>query len=100
VGQRDAGSLDDVADLSGSVGACGDDFAVLFDGGLLEAVEIVEEWLPLRLDVPGLAQAGQLLGECQPKEGAEDVAADGGIRLVVDRPRVKAGLAARRSAST
>lgn len=41
--QGDAGGLEDAADLAGDGGAGGDAFAVDFDGGLLEAVEVPEQ---------------------------------------------------------
>ena len=40
------------------MGPGGDDLAVLFDGCLLEAVEIVEQRLPFGFEALGLAQAG------------------------------------------
>jgi len=46
VWESDAGSLEDVADLTGDVGPSGDDAPTLFDGGLLEAVEVAQQWLP------------------------------------------------------
>ena len=44
VGQRDAGGLEDIADLAGDVGPRGDDLAALFDGCLLEPVEIAPQF--------------------------------------------------------
>ena len=74
------------------MGAGGDDLAVLLDGGLLDSVEIIEQALPFGLEAPGLAQAGQFLGQNQGEEGAEDMAADGGIGLMEDRAGVEGGL--------
>ena len=53
VGQRDAGGLEDIADLAGDVGPRGDDLAALLDGCLLEPVEIVQQLLPFGLEAPG-----------------------------------------------
>lgn len=47
--QRDAGCLEDIPHLARNVGAGGNDLAVLFDGGFLKAIEIVEERLPFGL---------------------------------------------------
>ena len=38
--QRDAGGLEDAADLAGDRGAGGDALAILLDGSLLEAIEM------------------------------------------------------------
>ena len=48
------------------MGTGGNDLAVLLDGGLLEAVEIVEQGLPLRFQPFCFAQAGQFLGQRDP----------------------------------
>ena len=91
VGQSDAGGLEDIVDLAGDVGPRGDDLAALFDGCLLEPIEIVQQLLPFGLEAPGAAQAVQLLGEGQGQEGTENVAADRGVSLVKDRPGRRAG---------
>ena len=83
--EGDTGSLEDAADLTGDGGAGGDALAVLLDGGLLETVEIAQQIGPFDGDTGGSAPIGQLLVEHQGQEGAEDVAADGGIGGVVDR---------------
>ncbi len=41
--EGDAGGLEDPADLTGNHGTGSDALAVLFDGGLLEAVEIAQQ---------------------------------------------------------
>jgi hypothetical protein len=41
--QGDAGGLEDAADLAGHGSAGGDGFAVLLDGRLLQAVEVVQQ---------------------------------------------------------
>ena len=61
VRQRNAERLEDVSDLPGDVGPGGDNLAVLLDGRLLKAVEIVEKRLPFGLQAFFLAQAGQFL---------------------------------------
>ena len=53
--ERDACGLEDVANLACYVRAGGDHLAVLFDRGLLEAVEIVEQRLPFGLEALVLA---------------------------------------------
>ncbi len=83
--EGDAGGLKDPADLTGNPGTGSDALAVLFDGGLLEAVEIAQQIAPFDGDIGGPALIGQLLLEHQGQEGAEDVATDGGIGRVVDR---------------
>ena len=45
------------------MGPGANELAVLLDGGLLEAVEIVEQGLPLRFQPFCFAQAGQFLGQ-------------------------------------
>ena len=51
--QRDTGGLEDIAHLARDVGAGGNDLAALFDGGLLQAIEIVEKRLPFGLEANG-----------------------------------------------
>ena len=58
--ERDAGGLKGGAHLACYVRAGGNDLAVLFDGGLLEAVEIVEQRLPFGLKALVMAQPRQL----------------------------------------
>lgn len=55
-------------------------------------VEVIEERLPFGLEVLGLAQPGQFLGDGKCQERAENMAADGSIGLVEDRPGIEAGL--------
>ncbi len=52
-------------------GAYGNDLAVLFDGGLLEAVEIVEQRLPFGLEALVLTQPCYFLGKREGKERDE-----------------------------
>jgi hypothetical protein len=74
------------------MGAGGDDLAILFDGRLLQTVEIVEERLPFGVQALFLAKAGQLLGKSEREERDEHMAADSGIGLVEDGPGVEAGV--------
>ncbi len=50
-----AGGLEDPADLTGNHGTGRDALAVLFDGGLLEAVEIAQQIAPFDGDLGGPA---------------------------------------------
>ena len=50
-----ADSLEGASHVACDVRACGNDLAILFDGGLLEAVEIVEKRLPFGLEALVLA---------------------------------------------
>lgn len=70
----------------------GNGLAVLFDCGLLEAIEIVEQRLRFRLEALGLAQAGQFLGQDEGEERTKHMPADGSVGLMEDRPDVKARL--------
>jgi hypothetical protein len=83
--QGDAGGLEDAANLAGDSGAGGDALAVFFDRGVLETVEIAQQVGPFDDEAVALAQIGQLLLQRQGEERAEHMAADGGIRGVVDR---------------
>ena len=51
--------------------------SVLFDGRLLEAVEIAQRRLPFGFEPFGIAQADQLLRKDKGEERAEHMAADG-----------------------
>lgn len=74
------------------MGPGGNDLAVLFDGGLLEAVEVVEQGLPCRRQPLGLTRAGQFLGQRQGQELAKHMTADRCIGLMEDWPGIEAGL--------
>ena len=77
--QRDAGGLEDAADLAGDGGAGGNALAVLLDGCLLQAIEIAQQIGPFNDEAAALAQVGQLLLQHQREERAEHMAADGDI---------------------
>ena len=51
LGQGDANRLEHRSDLTRDMGPGGDGLAVLLDGGLLEAIKIIEQWLPFGLQV-------------------------------------------------
>ena len=51
--ERDADGLEDTTDLASDGGTGGDAFAVLFDGGLLQAVEIAQQVAPFDGDIGG-----------------------------------------------
>ena len=59
--QGDASGLEDAAYLPGDVCPCGDGLAILLDGHLLKAVEIIEQRLPLGLEAVYLACSNPLL---------------------------------------
>ena len=64
-GERDAGGLEDAADHSGCRRPHGNGLAVLLDGRLLQAIEIIEERLPFGFEALFLASAHEFLGERQ-----------------------------------
>ncbi len=63
--ERDGDSLENLPDLAGNVGAGGDALAVLFDGGLLQAVEIADQVTPFDDDAGSAATVRQFLLEHQ-----------------------------------
>jgi len=82
--QADAGGLEDGFDLAFDASPAGDGFAVLFDHGLLQPVEIAQERAPLGLAAGRLAAGLESLAQDLREEGAENVPWDGGIRGVID----------------
>ena len=88
--QRDARGLEYRAYHPCCRRADGDGFAVLFDSGFLKAIEIVEEWLPFRLEPLFLTQAGEFLCQRQGQERYKHMAADSSIGLVKDGAGVEA----------
>jgi len=66
--QRDAGGLEDAADLAGDGGAGGDALSVLVDGRLLQAVEIAEQVGPFDGDAGGAAAVRQVFVEYEREE--------------------------------
>ena len=74
--QGDAGGLGDLADLALDMGSGGDALAVFLDGGLLQAVEIADQVVPVDDDAGGAAAVGEFLLEDEGEEGTEDMAAD------------------------
>ncbi len=91
-GQRNTNCLEHGSDLTRDMGPGGDNLPVLFDGRLLETVEIVEERLPFGLEALGIAYTGQLLGQDEGEERTEHMPADGRVGLMEDRTRVEAFL--------
>ena len=79
-----AGGLKDLADLACDVGSGSDALAVLLDGGLLQAVEVTDQVVPLDGYASGAAAVSQFLLEDEGEEGTEDVAADRRVAGVVD----------------
>ena len=67
-GQSNACGLEHGADHAGGRGTDSNGLAILFDGPLLQAIQIVQKWLPFGLDTLLLAQPRQFLGEGQRKE--------------------------------
>lgn len=61
-------ALKTLPDLTRDVDGGGNDLAVLFGGGLLQAIEIIEERLPFGLETLVLAQAGEFLEQRQSLE--------------------------------
>ncbi len=92
LGQRNANCPEHGSDLTRDTGPGGDGRAVLFDGRLLLAVEIIEERLPFGLEALGIVQAGQFLGQDEGEERTEHMPADGRVGLMEDRTRVEAFL--------
>ena len=66
--QSDACSLEDGSDLAFDGSADGDRLAILFDGGLLEAVEIPQQRLPFGGQAFGPAEPAQFLAEDEREE--------------------------------
>src|SRR5690606_25992036 len=91
-GKSDTSCLEDIPHLARDVGAGGNDLAVLFDGGFLKAIEIVEERLPFGLQALFLTQAGEFLGQRQSEERDKHMAADSGIGLMEDGTGIEARL--------
>jgi len=61
--------------------------AILLDRDGAEIGEIGDEAVPLRQGAPACGHAvGEFLAQHEGEEGAEDVAADGGVGAVEDRP--------------
>ena len=60
--ERDAGALEGRAALAGDVGGGGDGLVVLLDGGLLQAVEIVDQVVPFDDDASGAAAVRRFAG--------------------------------------
>src|SRR3954452_3421731 len=92
---RRQGEAQRLEDTSGGAGGLGGQFpalALLLDGGVLQPVEVAPHVIPLELQADLRAAIGQLLLQHQGEEGAEDVAADGGVGGVEDRSRVERGL--------
>src|SRR5215213_3851901 len=84
--QGDAGGPEEGADDAGGGRAQGHLPPVLGDLDLLQPIEIDQHIAPLRPEAGLAAARVQLLAQHQGEEGAEDVAADGGVGGVVDRP--------------
>ena len=87
--QGNACGLEDAADHAFDVGAGDDALAVFLDDGLLQPIKVSQQVLPFGPEALGGAEHGELLLQHQREEGAEHVAADGGVRGVVDRPRAQ-----------
>ena len=77
--QRDADGPEHGSHLAAYRGTDGNAASVLLDFAALQAVEITQERTPLGFDTGFGAAVEQLLVQHQGEEGAEDVAADGGI---------------------
>ena len=67
-GQSNACGLEHGADHAGCRRTDSNGLAILFDGPLLQAIQIVQKRLPFGLDALFLAQPRQFLGEGQRKE--------------------------------
>ncbi len=74
--QCNTGSLEDISNLARSMGPGANELAVLLDGGLLEAIKIIEQRLPLRFQPFCFMQAGQFLGQREGQERAKHMTAD------------------------
>ena len=90
--QGDADGLADDTGTAGGLDAQHEALGSLIDGDLLDPVEVAHDVCPFRLGAGGVETFVELLAQDEGEEGAEQVADDGGIALVVDRPCLEDGL--------
>ena len=93
--ERRQGDTDGLADDTGTAGGLDtqhEALGALIDGDLLDPVEIANDVGPFRVGGCGVETFVELLAQDEGEEGAEQVADDGGIALVVDRPCLEDGL--------
>ena len=76
--QRDAGGLEDAADLAGDGGAGRNALAVLLDGCFLQAVEIAQQIGPFDNQAVVVAQIGQPFCSIKARKEQKTWPADGG----------------------
>ncbi len=81
------GSAEEACDRSGGVGAEQPVGAAMANAHLGEAVEIAQEVLPFRREAGFTREIVEMLLHRQRQEGAEDMAANGGVGGMEDRPR-------------
>src|SRR5262245_28523880 len=87
--QSDADRLEDATDVTGHRGAQEELLSLLFGLDLLQPVELANELTPFRFQARGGEMLFQDLALGEGQERAEHVAANGLVRLVIDRPRVE-----------
>ena len=85
--QGDVGALEEIGDVWRGVGAHQPVGVAMADAHLLQAIEIAQQVLPFRREAGLARQVVEILLHRQRQEGAEDVAADGGVGGMEDRPR-------------
>lgn len=99
--QSDADGAADRVDGRSWCGAQKGMTAILFDFDLAEVGEVVDDTLPLdTLDATGGEAVKQLFAQHQGEEGDEDVAADGGVGLMIDGAGGEQAFAALKVSST
>ncbi len=90
--QRDADGLADDTGTAGGLDTQHEALGALIDGDLLDPVEVAHDVGPFRVGAGGVEPFVEFLAQHEREEGAEQVADDGGIALVVDRPCLEDGL--------
>jgi hypothetical protein len=92
-GGRDsnANRLEDLSAGSETLTANGKTLASVFDDGFLQRFEVLLDVRPLEAVAGGLEPSCELFSQDKRQETAEDVAPDGSVPLVKDRPCFKGG---------
>ena len=84
--QGDTSGFEDRADEASCLGSQDDGITVVFDGHFLQAIEVTQDVLPFGLDAGFFAAGLKFLSEDRGEKGAKDVAANGGVTGMIDRP--------------
>ena len=64
-------------------------FASLLDCHLLDAIEVADDIAPLRIDVGSSEPLVEFLAQEQGEERTKQMSGDGGVGLMIDRPRLQ-----------